>query len=83
MPGCCGSAVNELACEVSAKLAKATGSLKQRQCTDVFFLLTLSRFPTEKENGTLDKRLRLDKDRSQLTDLLWALLNCNEFIPGR
>jgi hypothetical protein len=75
-----GTAVNELARELSAKLAKVTGPLTQRQITDLLFLLTLSRFPTEKENATLEKRLRLDKDRGQMADLLWALLNCNEFL---
>jgi hypothetical protein len=78
-----GSPLGELGRELSAKLAKVTGPLTQRQTTDLLFLLTLSRFPTEKENATLEKRLRLDKDRSQVADLLWALVNCNEFILKR
>lgn len=76
--------ISEQLTGMCGKLVKATDALTQRQTYEVFFLATLSRFPTDKEIGTLEQRLPLRKERErQLTDLLWAILNCNEFVRKR
>jgi hypothetical protein len=51
---------------------------------DVLFLATLSRFPDEDARGTflnyLTARETKDAKRQALSDILWALLNCAEFV---
>ena len=68
----------------AGKCKKAVSSLARHQLYKVFFLVTLSRLPTDKETASLDRSFKQAKAPNiPAPDLLWALINCNEFIVKR
>ena len=64
-------------------LARARRQATARAAIDVLFLAVLTRPATAAEHRQLAGELDLDESRAPdakaLEDLLWALLNCNEF----
>jgi hypothetical protein len=64
-------------------LARAQRQTSARAALDVLFLAALTRPMTAAEFRGLSRQLALDESRPPaaeiLEDLLWALVNCNEF----
>jgi RNA polymerase sigma factor (sigma-70 family) len=67
--------------DVSGKVAKPAAALNNPHLFEMTFLLTLSRLPKEAEVKSLDRHFGKGTDRRQaIDDLIWALVNCNEFV---
>ncbi len=67
-----------------AQLLKKKGSLQPRQVLDHVFIAVLNRMPTSSEAGELLKRMGSRVPDTNVAapfeDLMWALINSNEFI---
>ncbi|MAT15276.1 MAG: hypothetical protein CMJ46_08410 [Planctomyces sp.] len=46
------------------------------------YLTTLSRYPTPRERNALNQLFRASSEEAAMQDLMWALLNSNEFITN-
>ena len=61
--------------------------LEPRQCIEILYLATLSRFPTDAEWNVIATQLDQCEDKllqkELYSDLLWALLNSGEFVLNR
>ncbi len=76
-----GPDAQDLLRDVVHKLAKPGAALTNQHFSEMTFLLTLSRMPTEADVKTLDQHFRKVKDRRQFTDdLMHALINTREFV---
>ncbi|WP_197440390.1 DUF1549 domain-containing protein [Polystyrenella longa] len=61
---------------------KNNSKLKPLEKVNEVYLATLNRYPTSRERSALTKLFKGNPEEAALQDLLWALLNSNEFITN-